>query len=199
MKKASRIISVILMCALMLLMTACGGTKFKHGTIGGSTYTSDFLGVKAKFSSEWNLFSDAEMAKYNGITDMSDSSIKSKFKQSGTIYDMMVARSDGASINIVIQDTKVTGKLKEDTYFTTGLEIVKKQFEAMGANVSLKADTTIFCGKSTRCIKLVMSMSGLTMHMIQIPIFKGDYIGNITFGAFDESDLSGFMAMFSAV
>lgn len=199
MKKASRIFSLIALCALMFLMTACGGQKFTHGKISGSSYTSDFLGVKATFGSEWTLYTDGQTAAYNGLSDMSASSIESKFKQSGTIYDMVVARPDGASVNIVIQDTKKTGRLKEDDYFTTGLELLKIQLESTGAKATLKADTASFLGKSTRCIKVAMTMSGVTIHMIQIPIFKGDYIASITFGSRNESDLPGFLAMFTAV
>lgn len=184
----------------MFLMTACGGgQKFKHGTISGSSYTSDFLGVKATFGSDWMLYSDSQTAAYNGLSDMTDKSIQSKFDQNGTIYDMVVARSDGASINIVVQDTKKTGKLKEETYFTTGLDLIKMQLEATGAKVSLKADTATFLGQSTRCIKVSMTLNGVTVHMIQVPIFKGDYVSSITFGSLKESDLPTFMAMFTAV
>lgn len=201
MKKVSKLFSLISLCVLMLLMTACGGggQKFTHGTISGSSYTSGFLGVKVTFGSDWTLYSDGQTAAYNGLSDMSESSIKSKFEQMGTIYDMLAVKPDGSSINIVVQDTKKTGKLKEDTYFTTGLELLKQTLEASGAKVSLKEDSVSFIGKPTRCIKAQMTHQGITVHMIQIPVFKGDYIASITFGALKESDLSSYMAMFKSV
>lgn len=199
MKKVSRIFSLIALCALMLLMTACGGQKFTHGTISGSTYKSDFLGLKATFGSEWDLYSDSRTAAYNGLSDMSASSIETAFKNNGTIYDMVVAKQDGSSINIVIQDTTKTGSLKESDYFTTGVELLKRQLEATGAKATVGTDSVDFLGKSTRCITVKMSMSGITMYMIQVPIFKGDYIASITFGSLTESDLPGFMEMFTAV
>lgn len=201
MKKASRLFSLIALCALMFLMTACGGggQTFAHGKISGSSYTSDFLKVKATFSSEWMLYTDSQLAAYNKMSDMSSDSIKSKFKQDGTIYDMVVARSDGASMNVVIQDTTKTGKMEEDMYFTTGLELLKIQLESTGAKTTLKADSISFLGQNTRCIKVTMSMNGLTMYMIQIPIFKGDYIASITFGSRNEADLPGLVAMFKSI
>lgn len=200
MKNARRILSIIALCALMFLMTACGGGQsFPHGKIGGSSYTSEFLGFKAKFGSEWELYSDSQTAQYNKMSDMSESSIKSQFDKVGIVYDMVAAKPDGSSVNICVQDTKKTGKMKEEDYFTTGLELIKKTLESTsGAKVSLKADSVNFLGKATRCIKVQMSLNGVTVHMIQIPVFKGDYIASITFGSVNESDLPAFLAMFSA-
>lgn len=200
MKKASKLFSLVMLCALMFLMTACGGgKKFTHGTISGSTYTSDFLGLKATFGSEWDLYSDSRTAAYNGLSDMSASSIETSFKNNGTIYDMVVAKPDGSSMNIVIQDTTKTGSLKESDYFTKGVDLLKTQLEATGAKATVRADTTTFLGKSTRCIKVQMTMNGVTVHMIQVPIFKGDYIASITVGSLNENDLPSFMATFKAV
>lgn len=202
MKRISKVFSVIALCALMLFMTACGSgskEKFKHGTVSGSTYTSDFIGVKATFGSGWTFYTEAQLAQANGVSDMSASSIESAFSKTGTINEMMVLKEDGTSVNIVVQDCTKTGKLKEDTYFTSvGLDMIKTQLESMGAKASLSAGTVTFLGKSARCINASMTMNGVTVYMIQVPIFKDDYIASITFGSVNKSDLPSLVAMFTA-
>ena len=185
----------------MLLLAACGSGEnatFTHGSVGSSSYSNSFLGLSISFDSDWTMTSDKELASMNGISDMSAANVQTAFDKNSTLQEMMASKADGTSINIVVQDTSKTGKMKEDEYFTSGLDLIKMQLEATGATVNIKADTVMFLGSSARAINVEMSMSGVTVYMYQIPIFKGNYISSVTVGSLNKADLSSLLAMFKA-
>lgn len=178
-------------------------TGLSHGTWSGTTYTSKFLGIKGDFGSDWTITSDSELASAQGISDMSAENMKSVMNSAGVVSEMMAAKADGTSVNIVIEDTSVTKTPKGDEYFTTMLSIGGQQFEAYGAamGVDMKANVTErtvkFCGEDTRCLYIVLTADSVDIHEIQIPIFNGDYITSITFGATTKADADALLAMFT--
>ena len=200
MKRIGKVLSVIMLCAAMLFLAACGKEKekFTHGSVGASSYSNSFLGLSVSLDSDWTITTDSELASLNGLSDMSAANVEASFEKNGTIQEMMAAKEDGTSMNIVVQDTTKTGSLTEDGYFTTGLELLKTQLEATGAKANVKAADVTFLGTSTRAIDVEMSMSGVTVYMYQVPIFKGDYITSITVGSLTKADLDSLLAMFKA-
>lgn len=199
MKRISKIFSVIMVCALMILTTACGkdNTSFTHGTWNGTTYTSKFLGMKATVGSDWVITSDAELATAFGISDMSDSNIQSVLDKLGTITEMMATKPGGSSVNITIQDFNTTGgKMNEDEYFKSGIELLKQQLS--GYNATAEEGKVVFLGKSTRCINITLPVSGQTVYEVQIPVFKSHYIASITFAATTKADAEQLLGIFTA-
>lgn len=200
MQKVRKVFTVILVCSLMLFTTACkkGDTPFKHGTVSGSTYTSEFLGIKVQAGSGWTMLSDADLAKSNGISDMSESSIQSVFDKGVYIAEMMMSKKDGVSINFTVQDNDKSLSFSEKEYFTTGVELIKAQSDAQGFGSDVKKSSVNFLGKSTNCIELSLTMSGTTIHQIQIPIFKSHYTASLTFNSLNKSELQSLVDMVTA-
>lgn len=200
-KSVYRIFSAVLICAIALLAAACGknNTPFKHGTISGSTYTSEFLGIKIQAGSGWTALSDADIAKANGLSDMSESSIQTVFDKGVYITEMMMGGSGGSSINITVQDNDKTVSFTEKTYFTTGIDLIKKQFNSAGYTCDAKKNTVNFLGKSTDCIDLSLTMSGTTVYEMQIPFFISHYTASLTVASLDKSELYNLLAMVTAI
>lgn len=191
---------MISVCVLTLLMSACkkDNTPFKHGTVSTGAYTSEFLGIKIQGGSDWTMMTDADLAKGNSISDMSESSIQSVFDNGRYITEMMITKTDGSSINITVQDNEKTLSVSEKEYFTDGIDLIKAQFDAAGYACDAKKGSVKFLGKSTDCIELSLTVSGTTVHEIQIPIFKSHYTASITFGSLNKSDLQSFVDMVTA-
>lgn len=200
MNKTRRIFLAISVCVLMLFTTACqkDNTPFKHGTVSAGTYTSEFLGLKIQAASGWTMSTDADLAKGNSISDMSESNIQTVFDKGQYITEMMIAKDDGASINITVQDNDKSLSVSEKEYFTTGIDLIKSQFDAAGYDCDVKKSSVNFLGKSTDCLELSLTVLGTTVHEIQIPIFKSHYTASITFASLNKSDLQAIVNMVSA-
>ena len=203
MKNVRKIITVILICALSLVVTACSSSKaYTHGTSSGTTYTSSFLGVKAEFGSDWTLSDAASLAKMNGLSDMTESSTKSSFEKNGIVVDMYAVRQlDNSNINIVVEDVKKTyGKsLSEDEYYKKGLETVKTQMSAIDSSAQITEGKTDFLGKSTRCFNISVNIGGVNIYERQVPIFRGDYVSVITFSSLSSSELDSLVGVFNNI
>lgn len=200
MKNIRKIITVIMICALTLVVTACGSSKtYAHGTSSGTTYTSSFLGMKAEFGSDWTLSDDASLAKMNGLSDMTESSTKSSFEKNGIVIDMCaVQQATNSSVNVVVQDIQKTyGKsLSEDAFFKDGLEAVKKQMTAVDSNAEITEGKIDFLGKSSRCINISLEINGVKLKEIQVPVFSNNYITCITFSATDDASVKSLVNTF---
>lgn len=202
MNRTRKVFLVIMVCVVMLFATACGNkdnTPFKHGTWSGSTYTSEFFGLRVQIGSDWKSLSESDLAKSAGISDMSDSNIKSAFDKGGYIYDMMAIKSNGSSMNITIQDNEKTVSLSEKDFFTAGIPIIKAQFEAAGYKCSAEKDAVSFLGKTADCINLALTANNTTVYEILIPVFKSHYTACITFGSLNKSELYTLLSMVTAI
>ena len=182
--------------------TSDGGSEasgaFTHGTVTATSYSNSFLGLGISFDSDWVMTTDAELATLNGVADMSAENVQKAFDRSSTLQEMMASKEDGTSTNIVVQDTTKTGRLSEDEYFTTALELLKTQLETTGASVNVKADTSTFLGSNVRVIDVEMSVEGTTVYMYQVPIFRDNYIISVTVGSLNTADRPSLLAMYTA-
>lgn len=192
MKTIGRIFSLVLLCALMLLMTACGGKKFSHGTISDTTYTSKFLGLKASFDSDSIIITDDTLAMGNGISDMSDENIRKALDKDGSISEMMVITAAGDSVDITVHDRKALGLPAEDEYFETVKQHLAEE------NISASIGTVDFLGKSTRCIEYSMAILGDTFYDLLIPIFKDDYVVIVSFSSAQKDNIKPLINRFKA-
>lgn len=192
MKKICKLFSIIALCALMLLMTACGGKKFTHGTISGTTYTSKFLGLKASFDSDSIILTDEQLASAFGIPDMSSANIQKVFDKTGAITEMSVILAGGDTVSIVVLDRKKTDALVGDEYFNQA----KQKLE--GENIQVSLGNVNFLGKSTRCIEDSMTILGKTVYETMIPIFKDDYIAVVSFNSTKKDNIKPLIDRFKA-
>lgn len=201
MRKVIKVFMAISVCVLTLFTTACkkDNTPFRHGTVSADSYTSGFLGIKVQAGSGWTMHSDADLAKINGISDMSESSIQSVFDRGVYIAEMMMSKEDGVSINFTVQDNDKSLSLSEKEYFTTGVELIKSQLDAQGFGGDAKKSSVDFLGKSTNCIELSLTKSETTIYQIQIPIFKSHFTASLTFNSLNKSELQSLVDMVSAV
>lgn len=191
MNRTRKVLCVIMACVVMLFATACGkdNTPFKHGTWSGNTYSSDFFGLKMQFGSEWNTFSDADVAKLNNISSMSESSIQTVFDRGGSVYEMMAAKNNGSSINITIQDADKSISWSEKDFFNVGTSLIKSQYEAQGFNCSVEKSAVNFLGKNADCLDISLSNGSQTLYCIMIPMFKSHYTACILFGSLSKPEL----------
>lgn len=202
MNRTIKIFSAVAVCVMMLFVTACGkkdNTPFSHGTWSGNTYTSQFFGLKVETGSDWTALSDADLAKRSGISDMSESSIRSRFEKGRSVYEMMTIKNNGSSMNIVIQDSDETISWTEKDFFTAAVPLFKAQFDAQGFKSSVVKDTVNFLGKNANCLNIVLTKDNVTVYEIMIPVFKSHYTACISVGSLNKSELYTLLGMFTAL
>lgn len=202
MNKTRKVFTAIALCVMMIFVTACqkkDNTPFKHGSWSGNTYTSEFFGIKIQLGADWIAIDDANLAKSVGISDMSESSIRSVFEKGGSIYEMMAAKTNGSSITISVQDSDQNIALSEKDFFELGIAIIKAQYEALGQKCTVEMGTVMFLGNSTKCLDITLTQNGTTVYCILIPLFRSHYTSCITFGSLSKPDLYSLVAMASAL
>lgn len=203
-----KIIAVILMCAALMLTTACSAkgksAAFSHGTQDSGVYTSEFLGLKAEFTEDWSITADSDLAQVNGIDSMSADNMATALKTNGMLYEMMAAAGDNSSnVNITIENLNVTNlgrSLTAEQYVDAAFNSIKNQYAAAGiTDVEAEKSTVSFLGSETACIKTTLKNDGAELRQMMIPVSKGTYMGVIALTAPDEDGVNAQLEMFKSL
>ena len=203
-----KIIAVILMCAALMLTTACSAkgesAAFSHGTQDSAVYTSEFLGLKAEFTEDWSITADSDLAQVNGIDSMSADNTATALKTNGMLYEMMAAAGDNSSnVNITIENLNVTNlgrSLTAEQYVDAAFNSIKNQYAAAGiTDVEAEKSTVSFLGIETACIKTTLKNDGAELRQMMIPVSKGTYMGVIALTAPDEDGVNAQLEMFKSL
>lgn len=203
-----KIIAVILICAALMLTTACSAkgksAAFSHGTQDSGVYTSEFLGLKAEFAEDWSITADSDLAQVNGIDSMSADNMATALKTNGMLYEMMAAAGDNSSnVNITIENLNVTNlgrSLTAEQYVDAAFNSIKNQYAAAGiTDVEAEKSTVSFLGIETACIKTTLKNDGAELRQMMIPVSKGTYMGVIALTAPDEDGVNAQLEMFKSL
>ena len=201
MNKIGKALIAVLTCVLMIAVTACGkkDAPFEHGLWSGSTYTSGFLKLKIQTDSDWKVFSDAELAINNGISNMSETSIQNVFYNYGCLTEMMASKDGGTTISVAVWSNDKTTNFSEKEFFTNGISTVKAQFEAGGYVCDIQKSDVDLLGKSIDCIELSVPLGSMTRYEIRIPIFVNRYTAILSFSSFDKAETYALLDTVTAI
>ena len=204
MKNSKFAFAGIAMSAVMLL-TACSGSvekvEFTHGTVSGTTYTSELLGAKADFGEGWTFTSDEDLADMNGISDFSKESVDNAFSTNGILYDMFVANEEGDNINVLFESLEKsfnTG-LDEQGYVDASLTNLKTQLEAQFTVDSIEQEKITFLGSEVPILKITIDIMGTKLYEYQTYKKVGQYMCVFTATAFSADDAKAIIDKFTKV
>ncbi|MCM1168005.1 MAG: hypothetical protein NC401_18640 [Ruminococcus sp.] len=175
---------------------------FVHGTQNGNSYTSEFLGIKADFSADWTVQSDAELAATNGIADMSDENANSALDTNAILYEMYASTETNANVNIVVENLNVTNNGKSVTaeeYIDLSIGGLETSLKESYDSVEVEKSTVNFLGSEMPCINTKLGLQGVEAAQKLIPISKDAYIAIITFTGWDEEEISSMLDAFKAL
>lgn len=169
------------------------GDEFKRGKIQGDTYISEFFGIKVDLSDGyvnggWNIADDSQLASMIGMSNSTEQAFYDTLENQGVIMDLYAQAKieTGASVNISIENLKVTGSddLSLEEYLNLGIKQLK---DTQGFSVEYaEIDEVEFMGKTSTAAVYVIYVGGNKIYEVQIPIRKGDYMACITFGYTSE-------------
>ena len=176
---------------------------FVHGNVAQSSYSSEFLGIKADFADGWVCAADDMLAENNGISDMSAENVNSALDTKAILYELIATTEGISNVNIVIENLNITngGKaLSGEEYIELAFDNVTASFKSLGIEeVDAEKSKINFLGSEMACMKTKLANQGQEMVQVMIPINKGTYMGIVTFSGETEDDITSAMGMFKSI
>ena len=173
--------------------------KYVHGKVEEHSYSSDFLGLTPKLDESWTLYTDEQLAKQNGISDMSEENVNNALEKNGVLYEIMASQENNENFNIVIENLNVTNNGKTvsgDEYLELSLPTLKNSLKSGYDESSAEIGKVTFMGKETGCIKAEVTTGELKAYLIVVPVMKGNFAALITFTAFTAEGAESMVAVF---
>lgn len=205
MKNLKLALSGIGLSAVMLL-TACGNevekVDYAHGTVEGNKFSSTMFGLTAEFDDKWTFLTDDELAATNQLPDMSPESTSSAFTSTGILYEMYVGKESGSNISFLIEDLSKSNNtsLDEQGYVDVSYPTLQSQLEAQGFTVdNIEKTKVTFAGKETPCIKMDLSVMGVSFYEYQVYKKAGQYMGVITITGLTKEESEELAGKFAAL
>lgn len=227
MKQMKKLLALLLALMMVLALAACGSEQeeilddpqpveqpedqatekaFEAGTVGGSTYTSETLGITFTVDENWTFLNDEEIGELTGMVQgMSDGETAQTTMEEGTaIYDVyaMVNDGTGRSINIRVHDTDaLSGKLTTEEVFATEMaEKLKPELESVGAeNVEIETTTCTLAGTQHSGVRVNAEVQGMKLCISTTCVKVGELLYVVNCTAQSEEDLTAVMELFRAL
>lgn len=176
---------------------------FEIGTMSGSVYKNEFLGITAAFGSEWHLYSEQECKDLNEqVLGSVTGDYAEQLKNADYFYDMMAdIEEKGYSVNVIMQNMGLQAAL---TDIKASLEQSGEQLKTGYANMGY-TDITYdiikaqFVGKKYDGALLTAKIGDTCFYMKQVLFMKGKYAVSISVGTLGADDCDKILDMFTAL
>lgn len=199
--------ALLLVLALTLTGCAAGGKDFRHGTVEGRTYTSEFLGLMCTAPETFRYMSDSEIAEMNSVTTDEKTTLADALHQrledGGQVQDMYLITEDGLyRVGISVDKENNKGAdVDMDAFIANGIAQAKSAYAAIDGmeDVTSEAQTTQFLGSEYQSILTTATYNGFPTQSLQVCIPVGQYICVVTFTSYVEDHTAEMMGYFSAM
>lgn len=204
MKKLKLAFTGVALSAIMLF-TACGNdvekVEFSHGTVSGTTYTSELIGTKADFGEDYTFTSDEDLAQMNGIDDFSKENVDNAFSVNGIVYDLFVADAENNNVNVLFEDLERLNRasLDEQGYVDASLPTLKDQLESAFTVDSIDQEKITFLGSEVPCLKITLDVAGTKLYEYQTYKKVGQYMCVFTATSFSADGANELINKFTAI
>ncbi len=168
---------------------AVNDAEFNLGTISGSVYENDFIGIGCNLDSDWRYYSDAEIRQLNNITtDILGDEYKELMESADVVYDMYAINQNGIdSINVTMEKANSLQILLLDineNYKKLAPEMIEL-YESMGyTNISYTIEDIYISGKSFPAMKIKTEINGVSAYFLSLSLKCNGYLAGVTVGTF---------------
>lgn len=142
-------------------------TTAERGTFEGNVYTNNSMGIQVTFPENCTVLSDEEMKQAEeSSSDIMEENYDSEAVEksmSGTIFDVMATIDGSTSIQIMLEDTKITTgmRLTADLYAQALVSNLKLGYESAGMDIGEPAVTEETLGGVDFSV-VTLSANGMT-------------------------------------
>ena len=168
--------------------------EFQRGTVDGSTYTSDLLGITATLDENWIIASDEQLAQLGGLVvdSFEDEDVKKLLSDGSTVYEFYALnQKDNSSVNITVQELGRLGGIMvdEDAYADANLKSLPEVLSSGGITVTKLEKTTVeFAGSTHAALSLEGTVNDVALYETIVLLKNGPYMAVVTAASFDEAN-----------
>lgn len=170
---------------------------YEMGTIDGSTFTNDFMGISCTLPEDWVYASEAEIAELNGVViEMFEDNeqVAELMENASCIYDVVAYSGDGlCNFNLIAENMGILYGflIDEKDYAELTVEQVKGIYDTAGyTNVQSEITEREIFGEDHVVIYTTSTMpeeqGGMDMFQLQILKKNGDFMGVLSIASFVE-------------
>jgi len=173
-----------------------------RGTVEGSTYTSQFLGIRLTADGDWAIADEEQLAELSGMVldAFSDEDIKAQLEKGGSVMDLYALnQANGSSVNITLQKLGLFdgGLMSEDDYADSQLKQLPDALASTGITVDkLEHTKATFAGQEHAVLTLEGSIQDYPLYETMVLIKSGSYIACVTAASYFEDNTGDLLAMF---
>lgn len=215
MKLYQKITAVFLLLGLLLSMGACSKIEqladavetkpFSAGTVEGSTYTNEFIGISCALDESWTISSQEELAQQMGmVADVfTDEDLVKQIESSNSAFLFMATQNDGlGNINITASNTESFAAALSDQNAIVD-EVAAQLPEAFAASsmevIDCGTGSISFCGEEHYGIQSHLSYYDVPIYQRQILLIRGTYSVTITISTYYEDTTQELLDLFTSL
>lgn len=201
-----KVLICLLAVSMVLAMAGCDLLSFLNmeeiipttpkelslGTVSGSKYESEFIGIGYMLPSGWSFYTEDQIKEMNQyVEDKADQNYLDLIKNADIVYDMMATSSAGTDNVLVTLEKKPAATLDKidlKQSLETSFKAFKTSFENMGyRNISHEITTVTIDGKGFDAMHINATYGGMKMYQTCIVIKCNGYLATIAFTTFDAA------------
>lgn len=201
-----KVLICLLAVSMVLAMAGCDLPSFLNmeeiipttpkelslGTVSGSKYESEFIGIGYTLPSGWSFYTEDQIKEMNQyVEDKADQNYLDLIKNADIVYDMMATSSAGTDNVLVTLEKKPAATLDKidlKQSLETSFKAFKTSFENMGyRNISHEITTVTIDGKGFDAMHINATYGGMKMYQTCIVIKCNGYLATIAFTTFDAA------------
>lgn len=201
-----KVLICLLAVSMVLAMAGCDLLSFLNmeeiipttpkelslGTVSGSKYESEFIGIGYTLPSGWSFYTEDQIKEMNQyVEDKADQNYLDLIKNADIVYDMMATSSAGTDNVLVTLEKKPAATLDKidlKQSLETSFKAFKTSFENMGyRNISHEITTVTIDGKGFDAMHINATYGGMKMYQTCIVIKCNGYLATIAFTTFDAA------------
>lgn len=174
--------------------------KLTMGTVNGTTYENEFIGIGCKVDDGWTFASEDDLKALIDITiDKFDEKYQEQLEAAAIVYAMQVTdASTGNNININLE--KLTGLNKTMTaskYVDSSLGQMSTALETAGfSNLQIQKTEVEIDGTKHAAIAINADFSGVKIYEKVVCIKCDDYMANITLATVSSDTTDELLSKF---
>lgn len=195
----------LLLSVLIFMFTGCNNmnnsnkdeaVSFSHGVINDNIYESTLLGIGFSLKEGWHFASDEELAKINGLEEITDKSLEKALTDKMFIYEMIAEKdneneggTDNVTLSIPNAERYETKEMSEEEY-------AEETSKGILFNDTAVIEKVKLGGEEHSSIRLIGEIEGKNYYQRMVFVKKGDYMVMITATCLSENDLNEIISGF---
>lgn len=204
----------LLMLVLVMSLCACGAgqslkdevstgeqeTEFREfvlGSVSGTTYESDSMGLGYRLNDGWTFFSDEEIRQRNNVAaEITGDEYEKLMQEAEVVIDMMAADEtelDNINVNFAkVQATPAEMLLLDLTeVYKENLRELRSMYEAMGCqNIDDEIIRVSVDGKQVDAYRITAEINGVQMFQLGFQRKCKEHMATVTVTTFFEDNIS---------